>query len=165
MAKVDRQGYLERRKLAEQAFGEVLHATKELLAPLKDLTVPQKDAVVALGLLARVASLGRRPSINVPQAVLEQFAADVDRVCPPLGKGAVSKDPCLEATLSYMSALKDCEEDGRTEDKCQEAWGPAAAALACVMKEIDGLKREIGERLGRQVPPRPIPWPRPIVPA
>jgi hypothetical protein len=65
----------------------------------------------------------------------------------------------LDASFEYAKALQKCKEDDRDEEECPEAWGPGAEATMCLMGELEGMKQEIGDILGRQIPPKPIPWP------
>jgi len=159
MEKEGRQKLLEARKSLEKNLNQVIGATSKLLEPLKGLSDEQRDAVVMLGLLVDVIALAKRPTARLSEGILMQFKEQVDGICPPLGKVAISKDPCFESTVSYLTALKKCDDEGKSEDECPEAWGPGGAAVMCTMEKIETAKREIEVLLGRQVPPKPIPWP------
>ena len=159
MEKEGKQKLLEARKSLEKNLSHVVGATSKLLAPLKELSDEQRDAVVMLGLLVDVIALAKRPTAKLSEGILMQFKDQVDGICPPLGEVAISKDPCLESTVSYVSALKECQDEGRDEDECPKAWGPGGAAVMCAMEKIETAKHEIGVMLGRQEPPKPIPWP------
>ena len=159
MEKERKQELFEARKSLEKILGQVVGATGKLLEPLRKLSDEQRDAVVILGLIMRGIVLAKRPTTKMSEDILIQLKEEVDGICPPLGGVAISKDPCFEASVSYVSALKECEDEGRDEDECPDAWGPGYAAVMCTMKMIEEMKREIGTLLNRQKPPKPIPWP------
>lgn len=158
MKKEERQKLLKARKSLEQSLKQVAVATGKLLEPLRGLSDEQRDSVVMLGLIMQGIALAKRPQAKMSEDILVQFKHEIDGICPPLGEVSISKDPCFEATVSYLSALKECEDEGRNEDDCPKAWGPGYQAVVCTMKMIEEMKREIGIRLGRQRPPKPIPW-------
>ncbi len=159
MEKEGRQELLDARKSLEESLNQVVGATSKLLEPLKGLSDEQRDAVVMLGLMMQGVALAKRPPAKMSEDILVQFKEELDGICPPLGKVAISKDPCFEATVSYLSALKKCEDEGRNEDECPDAWGPGGMAVMCTMKMLEEMKTEIGALLRRQKPPKPIPWP------
>lgn len=159
MEKEDRNKLQEARGSLAQSIDQIVNATPQFLEPLKDLSADQKGAVVILGMLVQSIALAKRPHTKVSEISLATFQREVDGICPPLGKIAIAEDPCFDATVSYISALKDCEDEGRDEEDCPEAWGPGAQAVMCAMEKINEMKRGIGELLGRQDPPKPIPWP------
>jgi len=160
MGKQDRERLLEARKSLEISVGQVADATSRLLEPLRDLNDEQRDAVVMLGLLIQGIALIKRPPAMMSEDILLRFKEELDAICPPLGEVALSMDPCFDATVSYLSALKDCEDEGRSEAECPEAWGPGAQAVMCTMKMLEEkIKPAIGTLLGGQKPPKPIPWP------
>ena len=159
MEKERRQELFEARKSLEKILSQVAGATGKLLETLKELSDEQRDAVVILGMITQGIALAKRPQTNMSENILIQLKEEIDGICPPLGKLAISKDPCFEATVSYVSALKKCEDEGRDEDECYDAWGPGYAAVMCTMKMIEEMKREIGTLLNGQRPPKPIPWP------
>jgi hypothetical protein len=159
MERTDREKLLDARKSLERSAAQVIGATGKLLEPLKDLTDAQQNAVVMLGRLIQGVALLKRPSVKMKEEILVQFRDELDEICPPLGKMAISKDPCFEATVAYASALVKCEAQGVGEDDCLEAWGPLSQAVRCAMRAIEEMKAEFETMLGGQYPPRPIPWP------
>lgn len=159
MGTVSHRDLLGARKSLESSVNQVVDATRELLEPLRQLNDEQRDAVVMLGLLMQGFALTRRPPARLREDISVRFQEQLDGICPPLGTAVIAKDPCFEATVAYVSALVDCEEDGRDEDECYDAWGPGFAAVTCAMEKIEQMKAEIGVMLARQEPPRPIPWP------
>lgn len=155
----DKEGLLGARRSLEKSLTQLVGVASSLLEPLTDLNDEQRDAVVMLGLLMQGITLAERPPARMSEDILARFKEELDAICPPLGKVAISEDPCFEATVSYASALKKCEDEGRREEECFEAWGSGAQAVICTMKIIEEIKAEIGTLLGRQKPPKPIPWP------
>lgn len=147
------------RKALSNRIDEVVNATGYLLEPLKKLNKPQMDAVITLGLMIQSVILAKRPAVNLSKDIIDRFAAEVDSICPPLGKEMISQDPCFEASVAYALALKECEDKGLREEQCPDAWGPGARAVYCTMEKIDNMRRDIENLLRRQHPPRPIPWP------
>ncbi len=159
MEKEGRQELLEARKSLEKNLNQVVDATSQLLEPLKGLSDEQRDAVVILGLMMQAIALAKRPPAKMSEDILVQFKEKIDEICPPLGKVAITKDPCFESTVSYLSALKKCQDEGLNEEECPDAWGYGGAAVMCAMKMVEEMKIEIGAMLGKQKPPKPIPWP------
>ncbi|UCC40309.1 MAG: hypothetical protein JSV96_02310 [Candidatus Aminicenantes bacterium] len=159
MEKEGREKLLELRASLEKSLKQVVGATGKLLEPLRGLSDEQRDSVVMLGLIMQGIALVKRPAARIGEDILVQFKQEIDGICPPLGEITISKDPCFEATVAYLTALKKCQDDGLSEEECPEAHGPGGAAVMCTMKKIDDMKREIGTMLGRQRPPKPIPWP------
>ena len=149
MEKEGRQKLLEARKSLEKNLSQVVGATSKLLEPLKGLSDEQRDAVVMLGLLVDVIALAKRPTTRLSEGVLMQFKEQVDGICPPLGEVTISKDPCFESTVSYLTALKKCDDEGKSEDECPDAWGPGGAAVMCTMEKIETVKHEIEVLLQR----------------
>jgi hypothetical protein len=151
----DKERLLGARKSLERSVSQVVGATSRLLEPLRDLNDEQRDAVVMLGLLMQGIALAKRPPTMLNEDILARFKEELDAICPPLGEVTISMDPCFEATVSYASALKRCEDEdeGRREEECFEAWGPGAQAVMCTMKMIEEMKAEIETRLGRQIAP------------
>ncbi len=155
----DRERLTSSRSSLEKSVSQLVGATRSLLEPLRDLNDEQRDAVIMLGLLMQGIALAKRPPARMSQDILAHFKAELDAICPPLGGLAISEDPCFEATVSYVSALTKCQDEGRREEQCFEAWGPGAEAVMCTMKMMEAMKTEIGTMLGRQKPPKPTPWP------
>jgi hypothetical protein len=159
MKRQDRERLLDAIESLEHSVSQVAEATSSLLEPLRDLDDEQRDAVVMLGLLLQSIAFIKRPPAMMREDLLVQFKEELNAVCPPLGDAALSMDPCISATVAYLTALKDCEDDGKTEKDCPEAWGPGAQSVMCTMKMIEEMKSEIEIRLLGQRPPKPIPWP------
>lgn len=162
MEKTDRQELENAREKLANELDEFVKASRNLLEPLKELNETQIAALVTLGFSIRVILLAGRPTANIDQGILAGFKEVVDEICPPLGKVAISKDPCFDATVSYVSALKKCKDEDppRDEDECFEAWGPGAQAVMCTMKELEEMKGQLADIFGRLKPPRPFPWPK-----
>jgi len=148
-----------RQKLANE-LDKFVKVSRNLLEPLKGLNEIQVAALVTLGFLMRAITLAGRPTAKIDKRIMTRFKEVVDEICPPLGKVTISKDPCFEATVSYLSTLKKCEDEGRNEDECFEAWGYGASAVMCTMKELEEMKGQLADIFGRLKPPRPIPWPK-----
>lgn len=147
-----------RKKLASE-LDKFMQVSRNLLEPLKELNEYQIAALVTLAYSMRVIMLARRPATKIPEGILARFKEVVDEYCPPLRELAISKDPCLEATLSYIEALKKCQDEGLTEDDCPDAWEHGGRAVMCTMKELEEMKGKLGDIFGGLKPPRPLPWP------
>jgi len=147
------------RKAIDESFDQLIKATPQLLKPLDDLSPMQKDAVAILGMLVQSIGLAKRPHTKISDASMNVFKEVVDEICPPLGAITISEDPCFNATVDYLTALKECQDEGKDEEDCPDAWGPGGQAVMCAMEKIEEMKHEIGGLLGRQEPPSPIPWP------
>ncbi len=159
MEKGDRKKLQDARESLAESIVQIVTATPQLLKPLEGLSNEQKDAVAILGIMIQSIGLAKRPHTKISEAILTSFKEEIDGICPPLGAIAISEDPCFSATVEYLSALKECEDEGRDEEDCPDAWGPGGQAVMCAMDKIEEMKVEIGGLLGRQEPPKPIPWP------
>jgi hypothetical protein len=150
-----------RQKLANE-LDKLVKVSENLLAPLKAVNENQMAALVMLGFSVRLILLAGRPTANLDQRILEDFKVVIDDICPPLGEVAISKDPCFETSISYASALQQCqnEDPPRDEDECFEAWGPGAQAVMCTMRELEEMRGRLEDIFGRLKPPRPFPWPK-----
>ncbi|MFW9855004.1 MAG: hypothetical protein ACFFFG_08075 [Candidatus Thorarchaeota archaeon] len=162
MEKTTRQELKQARQKLANELDEFVKASRSLLEPLKELNETQIAAIVTLGYSMRVIFLAGRPTANLSQEILTDFKEVIDETCPPLGKVSLAKDPCLEATISYVAALAKCEAEDppRSEEECFEAWGAGAEAVMCTMKELEEMKERLADIFGRLRPPRPIPWPK-----
>jgi len=160
MDKASRQHLLDTRKSLKKNLSHVANATSKLLKPLKNLSSEQKDAVVILGLIMQSITSAKQPPVRMSnKVVLTQFREILDGICPPLGTVVITRDPCIDATVSYLLALKDCEDKGRKEADCPEAWEPGAEVSMCALKMVEEVKVEIGTLLRKRKHPMPIPWP------
>lgn len=160
MEKKNKQELENSRQKLENELDGYVKVLGNLLEPLKELNETQVAALVTLGFSMRAIMLAGRPTARIDEGILARFKEVVDEICPPLGKVTISKDPCFEATVSYLSALKECEDEGRNEDECPKAWGYGAQAVMCTMKELEEMKGQLVDIFGRLKPPRPIPWPK-----
>ena len=160
MEKKDKQPLKNARQLLSNELHKFVKASGNLLEPLKELNDTQVAALVTLGFSIRIIMLAGRAATNLHKDILRDFKEVVDEICPPLGKVAIDQDPCFESTVSYVSALKSCEDEDppRDEEECFEAWGPGAQAVMCIMKELEDMRAQLGDLFGRLKPPRPFPW-------
>lgn|GEM_PF-2311399 len=149
-----------RRELANE-LGKLEKVSRDLLEPLKTLDERQVVALVALVHFIRIVQLAGRPAAKIDEAVLTRLDGMIGEIRPPLGKAQITKDPCLEATASYLSALQECREEDppKDEDECPDAWGPAGQSLTCTMEALEEMKGQLIDMIGRLEPPGPIPWP------
>ena len=150
---------IAREKLAKQLNG-LIKASEKLLEPLKDLDEEQTAALVALVYSTRLIMFAGRPAAKLDKRILARFKRAVDEICPPLGTISVSRDPCFEASVQYVQALKKCEDEGRSEEECFEAGRYGAQAVGCTMEELEEMRGKLRDMFGRIKPPRPLPWPK-----
>ncbi len=150
-----------RQELANE-LDKLVKVSRNLLEPLRKLHESQIAALVTFGHLMRIVQLAGRPSANIDEGTLDRLNGVIDEICPPLGRAGITKDPCFDASITYVSALKKCQEEDppRDEDECFEAWGSGAQAVMCTMKALEEMKGQIGDILGRLKPPIPFPWPK-----
>ncbi len=153
----DRQRFEELRQELTERLNTLAEMTADILEPLKTLDDRQLQAVATVGSLARVLTFVQRPPHKVASGTFDRFKYEIDQVCPPLGQELVSPDPCFDSTVSYLSALKECEDDGETEEECEDAWGPGSQAVMHVMQAIDKVEHRIGLPGGRGPQPQPPP--------
>jgi hypothetical protein len=159
MGNENRRELEEARQQLARELDSLVKASGDLLEPLKGLDESQIAAVVTLGFAMRVVMLAGRPAAKIDRGILTQLEETIYEVCPPLGSISISRDPCLEASIQYAQALKECQDEGRDEDNCPEAWGYGGQTVMCAMKEVEEMKRQIEDILGGMEPPRPFPWP------
>ncbi len=150
-----------RQELANE-LDKLVKVSRNLLEPLKNLDESQIAALVTFDHLMRIVQLAGRPAANIDEEILNRLNGVINEICPPLARVGIIKDPCFEASISYVSALKKCREEDppRDEDECFEAWGPGTQAVMCTMRELEEMKGQIGDILGRLKPPSPFPWPK-----
>jgi hypothetical protein len=141
---------------------KLVKSSRNLLEPLRKLDELQIAALVMFGYLMRIIQLAGRPAANIDEGILNRLNGVIDEICPPLGRVVISKDPCFDASTSYVAALKKCrgEDPPRSEDECFEAWGPGARAVMCTMRELEEMKGQMGDIGGRLKPPGPISLPK-----
>jgi len=150
------------RGLLNEKISGMVEATKELAGPLNTLNKNQIAAVTFLVLERDLLMHASRKSTMLDEDLLHKFKVAVESICPdfePILEISRFQDPCMEHEFAYVSALAKCEEEGRKEEECHEAWGPGAAAVYCAMgiiNDIQGLMTKIWERFGS---PGPFPWP------
>jgi len=139
----------------------IVDASAALLAPLKGLTDEQRVAVVALGLMTRVITLAQRRDVRLDPALIERFGKEIDQYCPPLGAVAMSRtgDPCQDASLAYAQAITDCAKHGVDEQHCYKAYNSFGQMATCVLREVEGMRRVLGDLFNGLKPPRPFPFP------
>lgn len=141
-------------------------ATKQIVAPLKALTAEEMVSVVSLIMVSNNLAAARAGGIEFEKEIREIFARELEAISPGLGKAILPgsyRGGCWDQSIAYVSALVSCEEDGRSEAECWEAYGLSEALMACEMKEMAKLKEEIKDLWGGLKPPKPDPWPGPII--
>jgi len=155
----------EKRKRAEQARKELIgklepmiKATSYLLEPLKSLSEEQVAAVVTLSLLTQGVMSAARMLPKSKKDIVGRFTKELVGICPEFQR-SIRSDPCFDAEVSYVSALKKCQDEGRGEDDCLEAHGWMSALASCGMKELEKSKGIITDIRRGLKPPRPTPWP------
>lgn len=141
-------------KQLEQLVG----ATGYLLEPLKSLKEDQVAAVVMLSLLTNEIMGARTVLPKTGKILVDRFKKELVGICPEFGR-VIRTDPCFDATVGYLGALKKCEDEGRSERNCPEALNYEGKMAHCVMERVEERRRIIVDILKGQKPPRPIPWP------
>lgn len=99
-----------------ESVDQLIKATPQLLKLLENLNPIQKDAVAILCMLIQPMALAKRSHVKISDASLTVFKEEVDRICPPLGAITISEDPCFSATVEYLLALKECQDEGKDEE-------------------------------------------------
>ncbi len=140
-------------KQLEQLVG----ATGYLLEPLRNLKEDQVGAVVMLSLLTSEVTSARILLPKTGKTLVNRFKRELVEVCPEFER-MIRTDTCFDATVSYLGALKKCEEEGRSDANCPEAWGIAGLTIGCISRRLENDRRIIVDILKGQKPPRRIPW-------
>jgi len=155
----------EKRKRAEQARKELrkklepmIKATSYLLEPLKSLNEEQVAAAVTLSLLTQGVTGAARVLPKSGKDIVASFKKELVGVCLEFGR-VIRSDPCFDAEVAYVSALKKCEDEGRSEGDCWEAHGQMGTLAQCGMKKLEKLKGIIEDIRGGLKPSKPTPWP------
>jgi len=144
-----------------QSLAKNMNASVAYIAePLKGLTAEQKGSVAALIVMSRLAAQCEATPGKANLGLSEEFWFEVLKYCPIPKKFDFSRGGCLDADLAYASGMARCLKEGKTEDQCElENSVESAAAVLCHMKEIEQLRNTLLQIPGRQLPPRPFPWP------
>jgi hypothetical protein len=145
----------------DSALASLVAATPKIVAELKDLNPRQRAAVLSLVVLTNAAVGYERTTPLAKQAisrrVLEQVAGLVSR--PPAASAMLSvMQGCLSYSIAYASAMAACHKEGKREEDCPDAWGPAGQEISCMMKTIDSMKGFIGGLFGPLPGPKPFPY-------
>lgn len=155
----------EKREKAEQARKELrgklelmIRATSQLLEPLKKLDKEQVAAVVTLSLLTQGVVGTARVLPKAGKDIVARFKKELVGISPEFGR-VIQSDRCFDTEVAYVSALKKCDDEGRGEDQCWEAYGSLDSLAYCAMKKIEESKRIIEEMRLDLKPPKPTPWP------
>lgn len=151
--------YAKTRAAYDTATRRVTRSLAYVAAPLKSLTEEQKASLAALLTITRVVAQTEVSGLGTPE-VTAQLWSEVERFCPVPKAVDFKYSNCLDEQIAYASAMKKCEDEGKSEDECErEAAGEAAAAIACEMRKLEEMRGAIQGIPGRRWPPRPFPWP------
>ncbi|MCW4048417.1 MAG: hypothetical protein NWE89_01640 [Candidatus Bathyarchaeota archaeon] len=158
----DKRKLRELRVSLSKEIKAMVSATEAMVKPLKTLDKRQ-IAAVNLFILERDALMGALMEAGKLDAgLVREFSNAVVSICPdlePVVVGSRFADPCMDHHVAYATAMARCEEDGKSEDECDDAIGPGAAAVMCEMDQLLEIKR-VMEDLWIKIPePRPFPWP------
>jgi hypothetical protein len=143
MEKESKQKLDNARKKLSANLSRFVDASRKLLKPLKSLNDAQIAALFTLGYSMKIIMLVERPTTKIDKAIISRFKVIMDEICPSLGDIVISKDPCFESTLAYVSALGKCDKEGRSEDQCREAWQPGAESVNCAIRELENMRKQL----------------------
>lgn len=147
------------KKNLSNVLSKFVKASASLLKPLESLNEEQIAALFTLGYSLRIFMSLEHITDKGDKAVLKNYKKVIDEICPPLGNIVIAKDPVFEAEVSYLSALAECEKEGKSEDECPKAWEFMAQIIMAEMKEVEEMRRELINIYNGMNPPRPFPWP------
>ncbi len=149
----------------DDAIRQLVAETGSVLEPLKKLDQNEKNAVVAL--LALTKSVGKYENIalqrddriiNAYYKELSDFSDNFSRVFDV--KSFILS--CFDATVSCLSARKECLDEGRSEDECDRdprVLVPCANEAICITSQFLKIKKGIPDILGGRTPWPPQPKP------
>lgn len=140
--------------------GQLAQSVAYLGQPLQSLNEQQQASVAALLILTRVTAQAQALRPARATGPLEAVWNRLPDVCPPVRTASFSRGGCLDASIAYASAMASCLKDGKPESECERVAAPEGAAeIACMMRQLEGLRGLIGGLPGRRWPPGPFPWP------
>lgn len=157
MEKLKKETNKEAQKKLEIKLDQMVKATDSLLEPLKKLNKEQMGAVVAFGYLIQGVKLSDPYPFG--KDIKKRFEVELHNIFPDIPFVIERSDPCFDATVEYLIALKNCSKDHKKEEECPEAEVPGAQARVCTMKRLDKMRDIIQDIWNQQRPPRPSPWP------
>lgn len=149
----------------DDAIRQLVAETGSVLEPLKKLDQNDKNAVVAL--LALTKSVGQYENtalhrddkiINAYYKGLSDFSENFSRVFDV--KSFILS--CFDATVSCLSARKECLDEGKSENECDRdprVLAPCANEAICITKQFLKIKKGIPDILGGRTPWPPQPKP------
>ena len=138
---------------------QMVEGSDSLLGSLKSLNDEQRAAVSTAIILTREITAIEASGARFDKKIGEKYMVVIEKYCPDLPRTSFSRGiPCFDQTVAYLSALKDCEEDNKTESECLEAQVAGSSLAAC---QFDALLERIGliRKMFRRTGPRPLPIP------
>lgn len=121
-----------------------VRASANLLKGIGDLDDSERAAVGALLAVDRAILNYEMLGVRTDERLIVRYHGQLEEfspVYPEVGRPLII-DACLDAHISYASALARCENENppRSEDECHEAWGPGGDAAICMMRALDDLE-------------------------
>lgn len=138
---------------AEAAIASVGH----IAGPLRTLNPEQQASLAALLAVTREVAQASVVLGERGDRLTTALRAELQDICPPMRQMPPSAG-CLDADVAYMSALAECDRDGRDESECPAAWEAGAASFECHLRAFETLVAAIRVLPGRRWPPQPFPW-------
>ena len=137
--------------------------TRKIANSLKKLDDEQIAAITTLSLITQVALMSKL-SGKIDKTTSTKMQKELNAISKKFSIGdhvfgtiAQSRLACFDSQVRYLSAVKNCEDEDRKESECPESWGPASEAMACELKQLEKIIREIRITWGRVRPPMPLP--------
>lgn len=149
-------------KRRDVAIESLVSGGRELIQRLEGLAREEKDIVVALMAVSHFVGVYARSRARPNPKIVTDFYHNVGALSPEISRRLDLRSivlACLDQSIAYATAMAKClEDESKTEDECErENWPEAAAEIACVMKELEELKRAISEGIRVRFPPGPPP--------
>jgi hypothetical protein len=130
---------IEKKRILEHELNYLVEITNNFVEPMKKLDEIQ-IAIMSI-LLWQVQSITRGSIVlgKRGEVILNQYIAKLSEICPDLPKIELIGDPCFDAEVGYVSALKKCRDEGIREEECDEANGYMGVLMDCAMAKIENL--------------------------
>ena len=149
----------------EEAMQKLTVDSKRILGSLKALSREQKNAVVALMAVTRAAAAYESRLLKRDDPSLRALYGGFREFSPAYkapGKFQSLLSACFDASVSCLSALKECLDDGKKEVECDSdpnVREPCANEAICFTAGFMKLHQGIPEILGGRDPWPPLPFP------
>lgn len=154
---------IEKRDLA---IRQLVAETGSILEPLKELESNEMDAVVALLALSKAVGSYESAQLRRDDETINSYYQELDNVSEHFSRVFDVKTfilNCFDQTVSCLSALKECQDEGRSEEECERSPDAVVACgneAMCITEQFLKIEKGLPDILGGREPwpPQPKPY-------